>query len=192
MGTVSAMGEDSDTLTSSFTAGNGDRKFSTEGNIGAVTVAGVLDHETDSSHTLAVQTDDGTATAAVNISVTDVAEDPDETRWGVLGGQSPSKGCQFLYDNSLDRANGDGVDYYTFTTDGRCTRRLDARDQSIELKVVLEDSNSNVAGTASPPAHPNRDQDYIEWLKITIEAGTYYVRVEALQEGATGYYIRFG
>ena len=33
---------------------------------------------------------------------------------------------------------------------------------------------------------------YIEWLKVTLDAGTYYIRVQALDDGATGYYLRFG
>ena len=120
--------------------------------------------------------------------------DPDGARDGAvsLGAQSPDKGRQFFYDKSLDRANGDGVDYYTFTTDDRYTLGLGARDQTIELKVALEDANGNVVGTAGPPADPNKDQVYIEWLQITIDAGTYYVRVEALEDGQTSYYLRFG
>ena len=49
-----------------------------------------------------------------------------------------------------------------------------------------------MVGTAGPPLNPDLDQVYIEWLKITIDAGTYYVRVEALEDGQTGYYLRFG
>ena len=122
------------------------------------------------------------------------ADDPDSNRDGAvsLGDQSPDRGRQFFYAKSLDRANGDAVDYYTFTTDGRYTLGLGARDQTIELKVTLEDADGNVVGTAAPPADPNKDQVYIEWLKVTIDAGTYYIRVEALDDGATDYYIRFG
>lgn len=32
----------------------------------------------------------------------------------------------------------------------------------------------------------------IEWLKTVIEPGTYYVRVEAMEDGLTGYYLPFG
>jgi len=197
VGTVSATDADSDTLTYSITAGNGDGKFAINGSTGAVTTAGALDYETDSSYALTVQAADGnggTDTATVNVSVTDVVEDPDATRDGAvyLGAQSPDKGRQFFRDKSLDRAGGDRVDYYTFTTDGRYTLGLGARDQSVELKVTLEDADGNVVGTAGPPLDPNKDQVYIEWLKITIDAGTYYIRVEALQDGRTDYYIRFG
>ena len=120
--------------------------------------------------------------------------DPDGTREGAvsLGAQSPDKGRQFFYDKSLDKANGDGVDYYTFTTDDRYTLGLGARDQTVELKVALEDADGSVVGVAGPPSNPDLDQVYIEWLKVTIDAGTYYVRVEALEDDATDYYIRFG
>ena len=194
---VSATDADNDTLTYTIESGNGDNKFAIDGGSGAITVAGALDHETDASHTLTVQADDGnggTAIATVNISVTDVYEDPDATRDGAvsLGDLSPDRGRQFFYGKSLDRANGDGVDYYTFTTDGRYTLGLGARDQSIELKVTLEDADGNEVGVAGPPANPDKDQVYIEWLKTTIDAGTYYIKVEALEDDATDYYIRFG
>ncbi len=79
VGTVSATDPDAgDTLAYSITAGNGDGKFDIDGGSGAVTVAGGLDYETGDSYALMVQADDGnggTDTAAVNVSVTDVAED---------------------------------------------------------------------------------------------------------------------
>ncbi len=136
----------------------------------------------------------GDELGTLEVSFTVIVDDPDSNRDGAvsLGDQSPDRGRQFFYDKSLDRANGDGVDYYTFTTDGRYELGLGARDQSIELKVTLEDADGNVVGTAGPPADPNKDQVYIEWLKITIDAGAYYVRVEALADGQTDYYIRFG
>ncbi len=197
VGSVSATDADNDGITYTIEAGNGDGVFAIDGGSGAITTAGTLDHETDASYTLTVQADDGnggTDTATVNVTVTDVAEDPDGTREGAvsLGDQSPDRGRQFFRNKSLDRANGDGVDYYTFTTDGRYVLGLGVRDQSIELKVTLEDAEGNVVGTAGPPLNPDLDQVYIEWLKITIDAGTYYIRVEALADDATGYYIRFG
>ncbi len=196
VGTVSASDGDNDSLTYTIDSGNGDGKFAISSR-GAVTVAAALDYESAASHALTVQADDGnggTATATVDIVVTDVAEDPDGTRDGAvpLGDQSPSKGRQFFRNKSLDRADGDAVDYYTFTTDGRYTLGLGARGQGIELKVTLEDADGNTVGTAGPPLDKRKDQVYIEWLKITIDAGTYYVRVEALEDDATGYYIRFG
>ena len=120
--------------------------------------------------------------------------DPDGTRAGAvsLGAQSPERGVQYFNGYTLDRANGDAVDYYVFTTGGRHALGLGVRGQSVELKVVLEDANGATVGVAGPPKDPNKDQLHIEWLARTIGAGTYYIRVEALADGATDYYLRFG
>lgn len=198
VGSVSATDADSDTIAYSITAGNEDGKFAIDGSSGAITTAGTLDYESDTSYALSVQADDGnggTSTATVSVSVTDVAEDPDGTRDGAVSlgdSLSPSDGRQFFYGKSLDGANGDTVDYYRFTTDGRYALGLGTRDQTIELAVTLEDAEGNTVGTAGPPLDPNKDQKYIEWLSITIDAGTYYIRVEGLETDATDYYIRFG
>ena len=77
VGSVSATDADDDGLTYTIESGNGGGKFAIDGSSGAVTTAGTLDHETTPSYTLTVQADDGnggTATATVNVSVTDVAE----------------------------------------------------------------------------------------------------------------------
>ena len=118
--------------------------------------------------------------------------DPDGTRSGAvsLGAQSPDKGRQYFNNKSLDRANGDEVDYYTFTTDGRYTLGLGVRDQSINLDCWLEDADGNTVIQSGPPVDPNKDQT-IEWLQTTIDAGTYYIKVQAMEDGQTGYYLRF-
>ena len=84
VGSVSATDADDDGLTYSIETGNGDGKFAIS-SAGAITTAGTLDYETDSSYALTVQADDGsggTATATVNVSVTDV----DESTTGPLTG----------------------------------------------------------------------------------------------------------
>ena len=132
-------------------------------------------------------------THSVAFTITSPA-DADGTRAGAvsLGAQTPARGRQEFRGKSLDRANGDAVDYYTFTTDGVYELGLGVRDQDIELKVVLEDAAGTTVGVAGPPLNPALDQIYIEWLKTVIEPGTYYIRVEALEDGATDYYVRFG
>ena len=136
----------------------------------------------------------GTDTATVSITITDVAEDVDGTRDGAvsLGDQSRTGDGSSSVTSPSTRANGDEVDYYSFTTDGRYVLGLGIRDQSVELKVVLENTDGSIVGVAGPPKNPDLDQVYIEWLKTTIDAGTYYIRVEALGDGQTDYYIRFG
>ena len=79
VGSVSAVDPDGDVLSYSFTAGNGAGLFDIGGDTGEITVTGALDHETAQSHVLTVEAGDGrggTATATVNIDVTDVPEDP--------------------------------------------------------------------------------------------------------------------
>ena len=79
VGTVSATDPDTgDTVSYSITEGNGDGEFAIDGSTGEVTVAGALDYETTRTYSLTVEASDGnggTATATVDISVTDVAED---------------------------------------------------------------------------------------------------------------------
>ena len=85
VGSVSATDADSDGITYSIEAGNGDGKFAIDGSTGAITTAGALDHGTTPSYTLTVQADDGeggTDTATVNVSVTEV----DESTAGPLTG----------------------------------------------------------------------------------------------------------
>ena len=80
VGAVSASDPDEgDVVTYSITSGNAGGKFAIATSTGAITVAGALDHETASSHTLTVEASDGKggkATATVTITVTDVKEPP--------------------------------------------------------------------------------------------------------------------
>ena len=80
VGTVSAPDADAeDTVSYSITTGNEDGKFDIGDSSGGITVEDPLDHEMVSLYNLTVQADDGqggTDTAAVEITVNDVAEDP--------------------------------------------------------------------------------------------------------------------
>ena len=79
VGSVSATDlDEGDTVSYSITTGNEGGKFAIGGSTGEITVAGALDYETAPSYTLTVEAgdgNDGSATATVEISVTDVAED---------------------------------------------------------------------------------------------------------------------
>ena len=78
VGSVTAIDDDTDDeLSYSITSGNTGNVFDMVETTGAITVAGALDHETTASYTLIVGVDDGregTDTATVTITVTDVAE----------------------------------------------------------------------------------------------------------------------
>ena len=80
VGTVSAPDTDEgDMVSYSITTGNEDGKFDIGDSSGEITVFDSLDYEITTAYTLTVQADDGqggTDTAAVEITVNDVAEDP--------------------------------------------------------------------------------------------------------------------
>ena len=62
-----------------ITAGNEDGKFAIDDETGEITIAADLDHEAADRYSLTVEADDGhgkTATVAVTVTVTDVAEAP--------------------------------------------------------------------------------------------------------------------
>ena len=78
VGTVSATDpQDNDIVSYSINEGNDGGEFAIGLSTGTITLAGVLDFETETSHSLTVQATDGTnsTTVAVEISVTDVVDD---------------------------------------------------------------------------------------------------------------------
>ena len=75
VGTVSADDPDGGIVTYSIVAGNGEGKFNITHNAGEIVVRRSLDHGTTSSYALTVRATDSsgaTATAVVNITVTEV------------------------------------------------------------------------------------------------------------------------
>ena len=77
VGAVSATDPTMNTVTYAITAGNEDAKFSIDTNTGTIAVAGALDYESLTSYTLIEASNEGggSATATVEISVTDVSSD---------------------------------------------------------------------------------------------------------------------
>ena len=78
VGTITATDADDDMLQYRIAPGNPSGSFAVGTSTGDITVVRVLDHETTPSHVLTVEAADGrggSATATVNITVTDVAED---------------------------------------------------------------------------------------------------------------------
>ena len=124
-----------------------------------------------------------------NVTVLAAPSDPDGTRAGATRlTATPRRTVHRLVTDSLDRAAGDSVDYYVFTLGERQVLGLGVRDQTIDLDATLEDASGNALMKSWPPPVDAT----VEWLKTTLDAGTYYVRVEAAEDGATEYRIRFG
>ena len=112
--------------------------------------------------------------------------DTDAERGGAtdLGDITALAGLQFPA-ASLD-GSSDSVDYWRFTLSEARRVGLGLRQQDANADLFLEDAEGNVlySGTAEGTAN--------EWISQTLLAGTYFVRVEAQEEGANEFKLRYG
>ena len=78
------------------------------------------------------------------------------------------------------------MDYWRFTLSEARRVGLGLRQQDANADLFLEDAEGNVlySGTAEGTAN--------EWISQTLPAGTYFVRVEAQEEGANEFKLRYG
>ena len=112
--------------------------------------------------------------------------DTDAERGGAtdLGDITALAGLQFPA-ASLD-GSSDSVDYWRFTLSEARRVGLGLRQQDANADLFLEDAEGNVlySGTEEGTAS--------EWISQTLPAGTYFVRVEAQEEGANEFKLRYG
>ena len=112
--------------------------------------------------------------------------DTDAERGGAaaLGDITELAGPQFPA-ASLD-GSSDSVDYWRFTLSEARRVGLGLRQQDANADLFLEDAEGNVlySGTEEGTAS--------EWISQTLLAGTYFVRVEAQEEGANEFKLRYG
>ena len=112
--------------------------------------------------------------------------DTDAERGGAtdLGDITELAGLQFPA-ASLD-GSSDSVDYWRFTLSEARRVGLGLRQQDANADLFLEDAEGNVlySGTEEGTAS--------EWISQTLPAGTYFVRVEAQEEGANEFKLRYG
>ena len=80
----------------------------------------------------------------------------------------------------------DGVAWYRFTLSEARAVGLGLRRQDADADLVLEDAAGNVLHSSERSGTAN------EWMRETLLAGTYYVRVEAQEAGANAYVFRYG
>ena len=80
----------------------------------------------------------------------------------------------------------DAVAWYRFTLSEARAVALGLRRQDADADLVLEDAEGNVLHSSERSGTAN------EWLRETLLAGTYYVRVEAQEAGANAYVFRYG
>ena len=134
--------------------------------------------------------------AEVSITTAVQPEDPDGTREGaiVLDTVAAAASLQKLSGYSQNRNGGDRVDYYTFTTTARhqltfgVWRIRGEGNDGVYRGVSLEDAQGNTIVEASAPP----DGGTGESLETAIGPGTYYVRVEAMDDAPFSYFVLFG
>ena len=96
---------------------------------------------------------------------------------GLAGPQFPAA--------SLD-GSSDSVDYWRFTLSEARRVGLGLRQQDANADLFLEDAEGNVLYSSTEEGTAN------EWISQTLLAGTYFVRVEAQEEGANEFKLRYG
>ena len=96
---------------------------------------------------------------------------------GLVGPQFPAA--------SLD-GSSDSVDYWRFTLSEARRVGLGLRQQDANADLFLEDAEGNVLYSGTEDGTAN------EWISQTLLAGTYFVRVEAQEEGANEFKLRYG
>ena len=112
--------------------------------------------------------------------------DTDAERGGAtdLGDITELAGPQFPA-ASLD-GSSDSVDYWRFTLSEARRVGVDLRQQDANADLFLEDAEGNVLYSSTEDGTAN------EWISQTLLAGTYFVRVEAQEEGANEFKLRYG
>ena len=111
--------------------------------------------------------------------------DTDAERGGAADlGDITAAGPQFPA-ASLD-GSSDSVDYWRFTLSEARRVGLGLRQQDANADLFLEDAEGNVLYSST------EDGTASEWISQTLLAGTYFVRVEAQEEGANEFKLRYG
>ena len=120
------------------------------------------------------------------VAVTDTSPSTDPVGDGAtdLGDITALAGLQFSA-ASID-GSSDSVDYWRFTLSEARRVGVGLRQQDANADLFLEDAEGNVLYSSTEDGTAN------EWISQTLLAGTYFVRVEAQEEGANEFKLRYG
>ena len=199
LGTVSATDPDGGSVTYSIEGGNAAGLFEIDAASGELFyTGGGEDYETGStSFELTGRASDGdqTTDTTATVSVTDVDEpvevdppvaQPDPARAAAEDlGDITELAAPLFPHGTLDGA-ADAVAWYRFTLSEAREVALGLRRQDADADLVVEDAAGNVLHSGANDGTAN------EWVRETLLAGTYYVRVEAQEAGANAYVFRYG
>ena len=193
LGTVSATDPEGAALSYSIEGGNEAGLFEIDAGSGELFYVGAgEDFEAGTGpFELTVRANDGdlSVDATVTVSVTDVEEAPadaDSVRAGAtdLGDITDLEGPRFRREG-LDGSD-DAIDYYRFTLTEAREVGLGLRRQDADADLFIEDANGNMLYSSTEAETAS------EAIWQTLEAGTYYVRVEAREAGANAHVLRYG
>ena len=195
LGTVSATDPEAAALTYSIEGGNTAGLFEIDAATGALSYRGAgEDYESGTTgHELTVRASDGNlyTDVTVAVSIVDVEEPvtPPPTvdyRGSAtdLGDITDLAGARFPA-ASLD-GDDDRIDYFRFTLTEAKEVGFGLRQQDADADLFLEDAEGTVLYSSTADGTAN------EWIAQTLLAGTYYVRVEAQEEGNNDFKLRHG
>ena len=184
VGSVSATDADDDTLTYSIETGNGEGKFAINGSSGAFTTAGALDYETTPSYALTVQADDGnggTATATVNVTVSDVAESTTGplTGFTLVDASDQSVLATLTHGVSVELADPDGGRYGI-----RADIAVGERVGSVRLELSGAKTVSRTENVAPYSLYGDGGADALDGGSLP--AGSYTLTATAYADGNLG------
>ncbi len=122
----------------------------------------------------------GTYELEVTESVSDDTQDGAKDLGDITGLDGPR------FPNASLDGDGDGIDYFRFTLTEAKEVGLGLRQQDADADLFLEDAEGNVLYSSTEDGTAN------EAINETLLAGTYYVRVEAQEEGNNDFRLRYG
>ena len=144
----------------------------------------------------------GSNTGTYELSVMDTTPEPDTTQQTTQQTQAPADadevraGATDLGDitglagpafptGAID-GGADAVDYFRFTLSEAKEVRFGLRQQETDADLLLEDEDGAVIASMTTGGTANEE------LPRTLLAGTYFVRIEAQEAGASTYVFRYG
>ena len=198
LGIVAAVDPDGTAVEYSLVAGNGSGLFQVEAATGELFYTGSgEDYESGTTpFALRVRASDGTlfTDMTVTVNVTDmpeqaiveapVAQTPPQAGATDLGDITGLAGPAFPT-GTLD-GGADAVDYFRFTLTETKRIGLGLRQQETNADLFLEDEDGVVIASMTTGGTANEE------LPRTLLAGTYFVRIEAQEAGASTYVFRYG
>ena len=132
----------------------------------------------------ATTSENSTVSQTLRVEILNVDDLNDVPSGAVDLGNITNKTNSVFHSNRLDGVT-DSVDYFKFRLTAEKKVSLGLRQLDAGASLFLEDDNGNVLASDERGGGRNRD------LSHSLYPGTYFVRVEALEEGSNSYRLRY-